>query len=60
MKSELALQFSPQPIDQAIAFHGSGICGGDRFGFFRLTIQATFVADSFSDWDSALISNILH
>src|SRR5882672_602846 len=39
MKSELALQFRPQPIDETILLDRSSISGGQRFCFFRVAVQ---------------------
>ena len=38
MKSELALQFPPQPIDETILLDRSSICGGQRFCFVHLAV----------------------
>ena len=38
MKSELALQFPPQPIDETILLDLSSICGGQRFCFVHLAV----------------------
>ena len=38
MKSELALQFPPQPIDDAILLDRCGIAGGERFCFVHLAV----------------------
>jgi len=39
MKSELALQFPPQPIDETILLDRSSICGGKRFCFVHVAVQ---------------------
>lgn len=38
MKSELALQFPPKPIDETIILDRTSVCGGQRFCFVHLAV----------------------
>ena len=39
-KSEIGLQFSPDPIDEPILGDKSSVCGGEAFGLFDAPVQA--------------------
>src|SRR6266576_1458009 len=44
MKSEVALQFRPQPIDETILLDRSSICGGKRFCFVHVAVQTVEIS----------------
>ena len=44
MKSELALQFLPQPIDETILLDRSSICSCERFCFVHVAIQSVEIS----------------
>src|SRR4029077_918353 len=44
-KSEICLQFCPQPIDEPISLDRSGVVGGQRFRFADIAVQAVEIRE---------------